>query len=686
MRTITLELLRHGQAHGQLLSPLTQYLALCENHSAVSLRLTFEHNQFLHRLRALGYELGEEARKFQLRDTAMELRDLLAQVPGMVAELCRERSDGEVMKGARTKHNGQELTHLRLVISSSELALLPFELALAPHGYPGAGQYLLLQSQRPICLTRETRRVPEQVLRWPDKPRILFVAASPPSVGSIPVESHVLALRKLIDPWVQHWETEDERRKAIEEHLVFLPDATAAAIETACAEGAFTHVHILAHGVQYMEGYDVRYGLALHSSRNSDGPADIVTGERLATILRAAERPASEGLSRPIVVTLASCHSGNVGTVVGMGASVAHALHEAGIPMVVAGQFPLSFEGSVLLVEVLYEGLLWGEDPRVSLNDLRRRLHSQYPSAHDWASLSAYASLPPEFDQWLNNTQVAQALRGIEVAVKVADTWLFAPYKPRRRRDLPANEQIEQLARFERIRSKVDSAMRRLEGLLGRVEGRDSRIYGQLGSAAKRLAHVYDVYGEIHEDDEAAKPEYVQGFLQSLLKARRYYWMAFESDSRSTWGIVQYLSLDIVIKRLLPRKGLVTPIHGDGVHNDPASLWSLANVQSLNSLRSGDRTRVMWTLTDLIELYLLGVLIDEIAARYPAGEMEAWAIRYTEEFIQIAGETSTAAYTTQRQILRYTNWFRRIASIDAVIGPAKQILKKFHQVEEADLN
>ena len=39
MRTITLELLRHGPTHNQLLSPLTQYLALCQNHSAVTVRV-----------------------------------------------------------------------------------------------------------------------------------------------------------------------------------------------------------------------------------------------------------------------------------------------------------------------------------------------------------------------------------------------------------------------------------------------------------------------------------------------------------------------------------------------------------------------------------------------------------------------------------------------------------------------
>ena len=70
MRTITLELLRHGPAHNQLISPLTPYLALCENHPAVTWQLPLEHNQLLHRLRALSYRLGEESRAFQLQDTA----------------------------------------------------------------------------------------------------------------------------------------------------------------------------------------------------------------------------------------------------------------------------------------------------------------------------------------------------------------------------------------------------------------------------------------------------------------------------------------------------------------------------------------------------------------------------------------------------------------------------------------
>ena len=54
------------------------------------------------------------------------------------------------------------------------------------------------------------------------------------------------------------------------------------------------------------------------------------------------------------------------------GASFAHALHQSGIPRVVASQFPLSVEGSVPLANALYKGLLWGEHPLVSVQRLAR--------------------------------------------------------------------------------------------------------------------------------------------------------------------------------------------------------------------------------------------------------------------------------------------------------------------------
>lgn len=153
MRTIKLELVRHGPAYNQLLSPLTPYLALCENHPPVTIHVPFEHNQFLYRLKDLYYQRdksmreSQESREFQLFEIGRTIGGLLGQIPGLIAEVSREdyRKSG---KGIQ----------LRLVFSSSELALLPFELALSSEGLSGAGLLLVLQSDVLICITREVRR------------------------------------------------------------------------------------------------------------------------------------------------------------------------------------------------------------------------------------------------------------------------------------------------------------------------------------------------------------------------------------------------------------------------------------------------------------------------------------------------------------------------------------------------
>jgi hypothetical protein len=645
MRTITLELLRHGPSHNQLLSPLTQYLALCENHAAVTVHLPFEHNQFLHRLRALGYKLEDESRQFQLRDTAQVLGELLASIPGLTAEL--NRGD---------KGDADQLAHLRLILSASELALLPFELALAPNGFPGAGQSLLLQSQMPLCLTREIRRVAEEVLEWPQRPRILFAAAAPPGVGQVPVESHLLALRRVVDPWVGHYDESDTqaRRRRVEEHLVFLPQATAREIEEQCASGRFTHVHLLAHGLELRENYDIRFGLALHSGRDRQGPADVLSGARLANILR-AQQPAPDGLARPVVVSLASCNSGNVGSVAGAGASIAHALHEAGIPMVVAGQFPLSFAGSVRMVEVLYEGLLWGEDPRQLLNALRRRLHAEYPRTHDWASLTAYASLPPEFDRQLSSVQIERVMRSINVALNLADeaTKRFSARIQSQRTTTatpqPTEQENEDL--LEHARARIDSAKQRLEALLRRSVGRRARICGLLASTEKRQAEMFYSATRISRMAQEQRARDREQSLLGMERARQYYWRTFLADRSSSWGVVQYLSLTLI----LGRAGCATRPEAPG--QEAEALWSLARVLSLHDLHGDNPKATIWALGNLIELHVLCLLMPPGGERPQADEAKRLAVAYAHDLAAAAQQQAFETYSTRRQMLRYIEWF-----------------------------
>src|SRR5581483_4981703 len=104
MRTVTLEILRHGPPHNQLLSPLTQYLALCGNMPASTLELPFEHAEFLLRFRNLQYKESEDARILELQQTARTMSNVLSKVPGLIREL-KEYEGGNA-----------EVIHLRLIL------------------------------------------------------------------------------------------------------------------------------------------------------------------------------------------------------------------------------------------------------------------------------------------------------------------------------------------------------------------------------------------------------------------------------------------------------------------------------------------------------------------------------------------------------------------------------------------
>ena len=155
-------------------------------------------------------------------------------------------------------------------------------------------------------------------------------------------------------------------------------------LQQECASAAYTHLHVLTHGDLDAQGD--AYGLVL---RDDHGEVDVVSGERFVSAVGRLGH-------RPTVVTIASCDSGNVGSVVGPGASFAHAVHQSGIALVVAAQFPLSKDGSVPLTAGLYRGLLGGEHPLVVLHRVRAELHARYDTNwHDWASVVVYEALPP---------------------------------------------------------------------------------------------------------------------------------------------------------------------------------------------------------------------------------------------------------------------------------------------------
>jgi hypothetical protein len=343
-----------------------------------------EHAEHLDRLLALqqaqeragisapASELGRHVIAEQTRD----LTKLLGSLRSLQSEMA---GSGE----------GARMIHVRLVLAAWELSSLPFELASAPAFFPGAGAPLLLGADPAVVITRETRRVSSIRIAWPDRPRILFAHTDLPG-EPVPHAAHRRALQGALRPWIG-WSSSDgeggeAEAREIGSHLVVLPRASVKRIELACREAQFTHVHILAHGgpLPGEPAHRARYGVRLHG--RAQGTVDHVDGARLA----AAVDPASPGRTPPAVVTLATCDGGRVGSAIAGGGSLAHALHDAGVPFVVASQLPLTKAGSTVLAATLYEGFLRGEDPRDTLCRLRRTLFARLPDALDWASVVAY--------------------------------------------------------------------------------------------------------------------------------------------------------------------------------------------------------------------------------------------------------------------------------------------------------
>ena len=406
IKLVHVEFLRAGPPHNQLLSPLTQYLAIGGDAGAGIVTVPYEHAEFERRVRELRYETGDAGdRQAMLHTTGVEMGKILGSVPGLAGALAID-----------SRQSGT-LVQLRLTLSASELALLPFELAKAPVSPTvTAENWLSIQSRPPVCVTRNIRTVSPEGVVWPTRPRILFVAGDK---DDVPYEEHRTALLDAIAPY--RYPGRDELkasprgdREQFGELLTILVNPAPADVLLECQRNRYTHVHILTHGDLSETSRD-SYGLVL---RGADGATEVVSGEQFASVLTSV----GDGvIHRPTVVTVASCDSGNIGTVVIPGASFAHALHQAGIPLVVASQFPLSKEGSVLLAG-LYGGLLRGEHPLVLLQQVRAGLHARYTAVwHDWASLVVYEALPEALPCQLDAVQYFQSRRAVGCVLERID-------------------------------------------------------------------------------------------------------------------------------------------------------------------------------------------------------------------------------------------------------------------------
>ncbi len=103
-----------------------------------------------------------------MRDLNIEFARMLGSIPRLPGSLSTDASGPDT------------LIRLRLVLSKSELALLPFELTKIPIGpATWAEGGLSLQMRVSVIITRRTRDTPDSRLKWPTEPRVLFIAGDP---------------------------------------------------------------------------------------------------------------------------------------------------------------------------------------------------------------------------------------------------------------------------------------------------------------------------------------------------------------------------------------------------------------------------------------------------------------------------------------------------------------------------
>lgn len=624
---VTLELVRPGPPHNQLLSPLTPYMALCGGGSPITFRIDFEHRQLLNRLERLRYVTPNEdgsfasvppgLRQAQVRELGEEMGKILARIPSLNAELSRAHSGSKSAEGS-------EFVQVRLMLSGSELSILPFELARAPQSYPGEGLDLSLQGSLPVVITREIRRSRPLPVSWSDRhPKVLFLFAEPSGL-SVPKTEHLFALRDALDPWIELPASPSEQVLKTKEHLRVVPNASIEDIYELCSKETYTHIHVLAHGDHYLDAGEQRFGLAL-CQKGDPTAKQVVDGQRLAKALR-AENEGGVSRSQPLVVTLCTCDSGQQGSVLVPGGSIAHDLHAAGIPWVFASQFPLTKAGSVRITEYLYPRLLRGDDPRLVLFELRRRMSMAAKDEHDWASIVTYATIE-------NNLELEVAKFFEKQTIAAINEQLARAYR------VVSSETTAKQSSEER-KSKVQTTVDAIHGLLSRWERRippaggspDDRMtrttcFGMKGSFLKQMGLFHASIG----DQPKAKSE--------LNLAREAYHQALHEwvteEARFNWAASQYLALCAVL---------------DSEKNQ--GIYAVCRQLAERDLQDSDRSIQAWAHGTLAELTLLSsfhdVAVDDTV-------LKKNVLDHCKKIVELTSAESRQAVSTCRQFKRYAD-------------------------------
>ena len=637
--TVKLEIIRPGPAHNQLLSPVTLYIALCGNESPVTFHIELEHHKLLTGLERLRYVtpdgsgfavVPDPMREAAVREVGEEVARIFSDIPTLLAEISRARGEAN----RRIDETGSHLVHLSLVLGGSELSLIPFEMAFSPQSFPGEGLEFFLQVDMGAVVTRETRRTRSPSVAWDQRvPTILMIAAMPAGLD-VPLDEHVEVLRAAIGPWVRWRDSaagqgplpEQQPLANVRERLRLLVNPSIAEIYDVCSRQQFSHIHILAHGDVYDVAGERRFGVVLCEDGNPM-QKQVVSGKRLANALQAEDQ---SGMQRscPLLVTLTICDSGNPGSVLVPGGSIAHDLHSSGIPWVFAFQFPVTKAGSVRFVQALYPRLLRGDDPRQVLFELRRHLFMRAERDHDWASIVVYTAISNDFEEQVANFFERQTKLAIDLGLERLEYTQDSATR---------DDVVRALTGYFAL---WHSRLRTGNELNDRLHRAD--YYGLHGSFLKRIALRQYVDRERRLGEETLERSF-----DSYRKAMKEY--AIEEltidNSKYHWLATQALSIGAVTGA--PRN---------------AGAFDLAYGLASRDLSNTDGSVQAWAHGTLAELELLRAYHRPASIITP--EEVAHCIRaHCRAIIELKGEESFHVRSTARQFKRYIDFWPAFSAL-----------------------
>jgi hypothetical protein len=315
---------------------------------------------------------------------------------------------------------------------------------------------------------------------------------------------------------------------------------------------------------------------------------------------------------------------------------------------VIASQFPLWMRASSIAAEVLFDGLLKGDDPRWVLYVLRQRLRTDAPGTHDWASIVAYATVPWDFEQQVDAFRDKQTRSKVDVKFARIDELVGANEDgttTRGSRDLGATE-TELRSLCASIREDL-TAWRADPAATASAKEKAERL-GMSAASEKRIGIAYDLLSRKQESKEASESR-LQESKKAYEKSRDFYRKAIATEPYNHWVITQYLSI-LATPVLAPEeqaKSLAKQYGPWWVATRQIAEWQLHNA-------TGDDRA--WALATLAELSLLGVIYSE--SSFDRDDAINRIVGLCQS-IRDVSEDRFPVSSTSRQFKRYLNFWCR---------------------------